>query len=226
MIQLIHIRDQKNNHIKYFPIHYFPILRNFKFQIREFMSLVFALRISRKRDNSQIISILVEILTIKFSDKIKHHGLLYKRGNKTAPLSECLPLAVDRAVIASNALRGNARARDMCTHMPFLLGAQVAGRRRDRPEINRNCNGPVTQYHLFRTIQWIGLMRCGSATNGGGYRNSRAARTHTYTHANPSLIPLQIRGLCSIIPWSSRDRNAIRVSLCVNRMSDKRNIAC
>lgn len=126
---------------------------------------------------------------LNFPTESNTAGCLTNGGNnKTTPLGECLPPAVDRPVIASNALSGNARVRDMCTHMPFLLGAQAAGGRRDRPEINRNCNGPVTQYHLFGTIQWIGLMRCGSATNGGGYRNSRAALTYIYTHK--PILPL------------------------------------
>lgn len=122
-------------------------------------------------------------LTIKFSDKIKYRGLLNKRGNKTPP-SECLSFAVDRPVIASNAEsprspRERTRARYMYAH---AILTQRAGGRRDRPEINRNCNNPITRYHLFRAIQWIGLTRSGSATNGGGYRNSRAVLTHIYTH--------------------------------------------
>lgn len=125
---------------------------------------------------------------MKYSDKIKHRGLLSSlslscfpnREGKGGQKRRCRRMFTARGRPTRDCIEcGKARALPpyiciymlyMCTHMSFLL----AGGRRDRPEINRNCNGPIAQPFIQR--RYNGLASCGvdQRPMDAGYRNNQA----------------------------------------------------
>jgi len=106
---------------------------------------------------------------LNFSTRSNPAGCFTNGGNKTLP-GECLPLVVGHSMIALNVESPSSpeHTRARYTYAHAILIRHTDG---NRPEINRNYNGPVTRYEIH-SGRYNGLTSCWTGIRWCHFRNS------------------------------------------------------